>query len=182
MKIMENRAKIYLWLVVILVVTNLATIGSVLYHVYAEHNAPAVSSTDIPGEQRTRFLSGELALDETQTEQFRELNRNFNRTANPITRELEELRLEMLEEMSQAQPDTLQLNDIAFKIGSLHTALKKTTIDFYMQMKAMCNEDQQIKLYQLFQSMLNPGNDVNLPRGGRHQYGKGGRYGNRNNQ
>lgn len=178
---MENRAKIYLWLIVILVVTNLVTIGSVLYHVYAEKSMPAKPSEEIPAEQRTRFFSGQLNLDTIQINSFRDLNRSFNRTANPITRQLEQLRLEMLNEMTSSDPDTVLLNDLAREIGNLHTELKKATIDFYLQMKTVCSEEQQIKLYQLFQSMLNPENDVKLPRGGRHQHGRRG-YGNRNNQ
>ncbi len=170
---MENRSKIYIGLIIVLLVTNLATIGSVWYHIYAEKKNGTPGKTEVPGEQRTHFLAGQLNLDVQQTDKFRNLNRMFNRTANPITRELEHLRLEMLEELVADEPDTARLEKTALEIGSLHTELKKATIDFYLQMKSVCNKEQQMKLYQIFHSMLNQEEDVKLPRG-RHQGGRGG--------
>lgn len=169
---MEKRSKIYIWLIIILLVTNVATIGSVLYHVYTEKKAEPVQKTEMPNEQRTRFLVEQLNLNVEQADQFRNLNRTFNRTANPVTRELEQLRLEMLEELAASQPDKNKLENIAREIGDLHTELKETTIDFYLQMKSVCTEEQQTKLYQIFHSMLNQEEDVKLPRG-RHQGGRG---------
>ena len=169
---MEKRSKIYIWLIIILLVTNLATIGSVLYHVYTDKKAEPVQKTEMPNEQRTRFLVEQLNLNVEQADQFRNLNRTFNRTANPVTHELEQLRLEMLEELAASQPDKDKLENIAREIGDLHTELKETTIDFYLQMKSICTVEQQTKLYQIFHSMLNQEEDVKLPRG-RHQGGRG---------
>lgn len=169
---MEKRTKIYIWLIIILLATNLATIASVLYHIYAEKATTPVQNAEMPNEQRTRFLVDQLNLDMQQAGQFREMNRTFNRTANPITRNLESLRLQMLEEMAQATPDTAKLETITREIGDLHRELKNATVEFYIRMKTICNEEQQTKLYQIFHSMLNQEEDVKLPRG-RHQGGRG---------
>ncbi len=169
---MEKRTKIYIWLIVILLATNLATIASIWYHVSTEKTVAPEQSEETPAEQRTRFLSEQLHLDRQQTAQFREANRNFNRKANAITRVLENRRLEMLEEMAGATPDTALLKNLSSEIGDMHKALKNETIDFYIQMKTICNEEQQTKLYQIFRSMLNQEDDVKTPRG-RHQGGRG---------
>jgi len=169
---MEKRSK-YIWIIIILLVTNLATIGSVWYHLYAEKNAETrQQEPEMPSEQRAHFLVDQLNLDQEQADRFRELNRTFNRKANPITHQLEDLRIEMLDELASDRPDKEKLENIAIEIGKLHTNLKETTIDFYSQMKSVCNQEQQTKLYQIFHSMLHQEEDVRLPRG-RHQGGRG---------
>lgn len=169
---MEKRSEIYIWVIAILAVTNIATIGSIYYHLNSEKNTSTEQKYEVPSEQRTRFLTEQLSLTGDQTEQFRNINRTFNRTANPITNQLDDLRIEMLEELSANESNKKKLDDIAQEIGNLHTSLKKATIDFYLQMKSICTEEQQTKMYQIFHSMLNQEEDVKLPRG-RHQEGRG---------
>ena len=152
--------------------TNLATIGSVLYHVYSDKNTLQTQAAEMPNERRTMFLVDQLGLSIDQADSFRNINRTFNRATNPITRDLEDLRLQMLDELAKENPDKEKLTIIAEEIGNLHTELKQATIDFYLQMKSVCQKDQQTKLYQIFHSMLHQEEDVKLPRG-RHQGGRG---------
>lgn len=170
---MENRTYIYKWIIAILLVTNIATVASILYHINTEDHTKSTGTVEMPGEQRTKFLKDQLGLDESQMEEFRNINRNYNRSANPITWKLNDLRKEMLEEMAKEQPDENQLEIITEEIGALHKQLKGVTIDFYLQMKSVCNEEQKTKLYQIFHGMLNQEEDVKLPRGGRHGQGRG---------
>ena len=169
---MERKNKLFIWIIILLLATNLATIGSVLYHVYSDNKTVREPAAELPNEQRTKFLVDQLGLSIEQSDEFRNMNRTFNRTANPITRDLEDLRLQMLDELAKESPDKEKLTVIAEEIGNLHTELKQATIDLYLQMKSICTEDQQTKLYQIFHSMLNQEEDVKLPRG-RHQGGRG---------
>jgi 3-methyladenine DNA glycosylase AlkC len=120
---------------------------------------------EMPAQQRTKFFREELDLQAEQVNKFRDWNREFNRTGWSITHELEDLRVEMIVELGKENPDQNKLETISNDIGKLHSELKKVTIDYYMNMKAECNEAQQQKLNQIFMSMLKKNEDVKLPGG-----------------
>ncbi|MBW8330803.1 MAG: periplasmic heavy metal sensor [Prolixibacteraceae bacterium] len=165
----NNKCRILIWIIVILVATNLSTIGSFYYHRITELKSAQVKQdeqTNIPGEQRTRFFRDELNLDTAQIDQFREINRTFNRTARGIEMNLSKLRIDMIKELGSQNPDSTQLAQIALEIGENHRELKQVTSTFYLNMKKICTEEQQAKLHEIFQSMLDKEIQINLPRPG----------------
>lgn len=170
-----NKYRILIWIIVILVATNLSTIGSFYYHRITEIKAAQLTQenrTIIPGEQRTRFFRDELKLDAGQIDQFREINRSFNRTARNIETNLAQLREDMINELGTQNPDSTRLDQMATEVGNNHRELKQVTTTFYLDMKKICSTEQQAKLHEIFQSMLNKDNQVNLPRPGN----QGGRW------
>lgn len=174
MKITISKS-ILIWIIVILIATNLSTIGSFYYHKISEGKEKEVKTTEqtvVPGEQRTRFFRDELNLDSDQIDQFREINRTFNRTARNIETNLTQLREDLIKELGTQNPDSARLNQIALEVGNNHRELKQVTSNFYLDMKKICTAEQQVKLHEIFQSMLNKDNQVNLPRPGN----QGGRW------
>ncbi len=164
-----NKHRILIWIIVILVATNLSTIGSFYYHRITEIKAAQSTQdnqTNIPGEQRTRFFRDELNLDAGQIDQFRDINRTFNRTARNIETNLAQLREDLINELGTQNPDSTRLNQMAMEVGNNHRELKQVTTTFYLDMKKICTAEQQAKLYEIFQSMLNKDTQVNLPRSG----------------
>ncbi|MFY9150450.1 MAG: periplasmic heavy metal sensor [Prolixibacteraceae bacterium] len=158
-----------IWIIIILVATNLSTVGSFYYHRFQEAKASGLkeeTQTSIPGEQRTRFFRNELSLDTNQIVLFRDINRNFNRTARSIEMDLAQLRQNLIDELGKENPDSIQLNQLATNIGENHRELKQLTTTFYLDMKKICTSEQQIKLHEIFQSMLNKDIQVNLPKPG----------------
>jgi uncharacterized coiled-coil DUF342 family protein len=172
--------KTLVWVIVILVATNLSMGITFLFHKQQDLKAAKQAqetAIEVPTEQRTKFFREQLNLTPEQVDQFRELNRNYNRTAWEITHQLEGLRAEMVEEMGKPEPVLQRLDEITKEIGKFHTRLKNVTIDYYMGMKTTCNEEQKEKLNEIFRSMLKQNEDVKLPGG----YGRNGR-GFRNNK
>ena len=164
-----NKYRILIRIIVILVATNLSTIGSFYYHRITESKVTEVKQeeqTNIPGEQRTRFFRDELNLEADQIDQFREINRTFNRTARNIETNLAQLRENLIRELGTQNPDSARLNQMAAEVGNNHRELKQVTSTFYLDMKKICTAEQQVKLHEIFQSMLNKDNQVNLPRPG----------------
>lgn len=173
----RNTYRILIWVIVILVATNLSMGISFVYHKQQDKRFMEQleeSAIKVPSEQRTRFFREQLGLRFDQMDTFRELNRNFNKTAWGITHQLEDLRANMVRELGKEKPSEKTLDSFAKHIGQLHTQLKKETIDYYLKMKAECNEEQQKKLNEIFVSMLKKNEDVKLP-----EYGKRSRI--RNN-
>lgn len=174
----NTKYRILIWIIVILVATNLSTVGSFYYHRMKEAQILETKQEDqkeIPGEQRTRFFRDQLNLNDEQLDQFRDINRTFNRTARGLEMNLAQLREDMINELGTQNPDTTDLNLMATKVGNNHRELKQVTTTFYLNMKKICTAEQQAKLHLIFQSMLNKDNQINLPQPGN----MGGRWRNK---
>ena len=166
--IKKNTYRILIWLIVILLATNLSMGISFWYHKHEDKKQAEMLNEfniEVPAQQRTKFFREELNLQPEQVNKFREWNREFNRTGWTITHELEVLRIEMIAELGKETPDQNKLENISNDIGKLHSELKKVTIDYYLKMKNECNEEQQKKLNEIFMSMLKKNEDVKLPGG-----------------
>jgi Spy/CpxP family protein refolding chaperone len=166
----RNKYRVLIWVIVILVATNLSMGISFWSHKQQDKKLAEQTeqeAIDLPAQQRTRFFREQLNLEPQQMEVFRELNRDFNRTAWQINHQLEGLRIEMVTEMGSSTPDKTRLETISNEIGKLHTLLKNETIDYYLAMKEICNEEQKKKLNEIFISVLQNNEDVRLPQRGR---------------
>ncbi len=170
----KNRYRILIWVIAILMATNLSMGISFLYHKQQDKKLLEridEETIDLPSQQRTRFFREQLNLEPDQVEIFRELNRNFNRTAWQINHQLERLRIDMVNELGREKPDEKRLVTVTKEIGELHTLLKDETIDYYLAMKEVCTEEQQNKLNELFLSVLHNHENVRLPQRGRQYRG-----------
>ncbi|QIA06784.1 Spy/CpxP family protein refolding chaperone [Draconibacterium halophilum] len=170
----KNTYRILIWVVVILAATNLSMGISFWYHKQQDQKAAEEQQqqVEMPSEQRTRFFREQLNLQPEQVNSFRELNRNYNRSARRISDQLTLLRIEMVEEMGKAEADTTELHAISSEIGAMHKTLKNLTADYYLDMKAVCNADQQEKLKEVFLSMTKSKEDVSLPQRGGRRHGR----------
>lgn len=166
----QRKYRILVWVVVILAVTNLSMGLSFYYHRQQERQLPVDQeelNIELPAQQRTRFFRDQLNLDRQQVEHFRLLNRNFNRIAWNIKHQLSVLRIQMIDELKAENPDEDKLNEISTQIGALHKELKDETINYYLGMKNVSDIGQQAKLYEIFMSVLEENEDVQLPQRGR---------------
>lgn len=174
--ITRNKYRTLIWIIVILVATNLSMGISFLYHKQQDRErmqAEQEEAIEVPAQRRTRFFRQRLNLRPEQMDRFREMNRDFNRTAWGVTHSLENLRVEMVEELGKSKPNQGKLNQIAKEIGDLHHEMKKETIDYYLKMRDECDEEQQKKLNEIFMSVLSDKQDIELPqRGRRNRFNK----------
>lgn len=168
----SNTYRIYLWVIAILLATNLSMGVSFLYHKQQDNKILEQSqevAIEVPAQRRTRFFREQLNLRHDQMDIFRELNRNFNQKAWQINHQLEDLRIEMVTELGKENPEKETLDSIAQKIGALHSELKEITMDYYLNMKKECDEEQKVKLNDIFMSVLKQNEDVKLPQNGRNR-------------
>lgn len=173
--ISKNKYHILIWIIVILLATNLSVIFSSLYYKSDDMNAEVKTeelAIEMPAQQRTRFFREQLNLQPQQMDIFRDLNREYNRSARRISYQLEESRIEMVNEMGKNKPETEKLDTISENIGKLHSDLKRLTIQYYLDMKEICDKSQQKKLNEIFMSMSKSKEDVSLPQRGRKHRGR----------
>ena len=166
----ENKYSILIWAIVVLVIMNVTTIITVVYHKFQFDKI--VSSTvdakqaEIESERFSgRYFRDELNMSNAQMEKFKVINPVFRPKAKFITIELAEKRKQMLVEMATAKSDTSRLNALSDSIGQLHSELKRVTYRYYLEMKAICNPEQQVKLEKLFGEMFT--NDLPLGSSGK---------------
>ena len=76
----------------------------------------------------------------------------------------------MLSEMAAEDCDSMKLDLLADSIGYLHTNLKKLTYKYYLDIKNICDQQQQEKLEELFSGMF--GSDFR-----QGHYGRGSQQG-----
>lgn len=174
----KNTYRILIWIIVILVATNLSMGISFWYHNQQEKEVVTNVNEQVtmPSEQRTRFFRDQLGLSPEQVDVFRELNREFNPSAHRISDRMEALRIEMVEEMGKREPSKEVLDSIAEEIGNNHSALKQLTIQYYLGMKKVCTDQQQEKLKEIFLEVSKSKEDLSLPQRGSGR-GNGGRFG-----
>lgn len=180
----KNTYRILVWVIVILVATNLSMGLSFWYHKQQDKKAATENTgkVELPSEQRTRFFRDQLNLNIDQISQFRDLNRDFNRNARLITDRLEELRVQMVDEMGKEDPSQEVLESISKEIGEKHAELKEQTIKYYLGMKAVCDSTQQKKLKEIFLEASKAKEDVELPQRGRGGFGRGPGFRNTNTE
>jgi len=180
----ENKYSLLIWAVVVLAIMNVSTILTVFYHKYQSDNVVNstidAKQTEIDSERFSgRYFRDELNMSNAQMEKFKVINPVFRPKARFITIELAEKRKQMLVEMAAAKSDTSRLNALSDSIGQLHSELKKVTYRYYLEMKEICNPEQQVKLEKLFGEMFS--NDSALGssgKGGPRGWQGGRRFGN----
>lgn len=147
-----NKTKILSWTVVLLILLNLSTLGTILYHNYQEKTQ--MESIVIGQENQTRlngrFFRHELGFDSEQMAVFRMANQQFQPRVSIIIAQLDSLKIESYQQLNSEAPDTLQMNLLSEQIGTLHSELKKETNRFYMTIKSVCDESQAEQLKEAF--------------------------------
>ena len=157
---METTTKrnLLIGIIILLLVINISALVSLFYH----SRVNIKKQTDIYKiEQETRmrgmhqFIRDELNLTDEQFSQFQEINSKNMQESHKIAIDLNELRIEMMNELAKKNPNQNKLDFIASEIGNLHYELKKLTIKHFLELKEVCNKEQQDKLLNIFMKVIN---------------------------
>ncbi|MBL7739279.1 MAG: hypothetical protein JNK14_08660 [Chitinophagaceae bacterium] len=152
-----RKTQILTWLIVLLVVMNAVTIGTIIYHNYREDQAReniAINSGQGGNMLNGRFLKQTIGFNDEQMNAFRKANQQFRPFAMEVTDQIDSLKAAMFAELQKTEPDTLQLNGISEEIGQLHARLKYDTYKFYLNIKKICSPEQKTALEKAFQPLF----------------------------
>jgi len=172
----ENKYSWMVWVIVILAVLNIATIITVIYNRNQARKENAIvennqSQSEINSIRYSgRWFRDQLNFNSEQMSRFVAFNPAFRGNVRNINMDLNLLRQKMLSEMAVENCDTIRLNTLSDSIGILHANLKKVTYKYYLDIKNICDQQQQEKLEQLFGGMFASDGQIG-------QYGKGGQQG-----
>ncbi|MDA3816824.1 MAG: periplasmic heavy metal sensor [Prolixibacteraceae bacterium] len=155
---MKLTVKSILFLLVLLLLgTSIAVIVTYRNHL---NNEQAIISNNngetivVPDQQIGRFFRDTLNLNPEQQQQFRTYRREYHRNANDILIDLQQIRAEMTNLLSQSQLNNTELDNLANQLGERHAQLKKETFNYYYNLRNELDDEQQVTLEQIFRSML----------------------------
>ncbi len=143
--------------VIILIIINLSSLSTIYYQKKIrdrkiEEFKNKKEQMHIGGMHR--FIKEELNLDSLQFEQFREAYYKNMRESHNIAEKLNIYRHDMLSEIAKVNPNQDKLDKLSRNIGNLHYELKKLSISHFMELKEICNKEQQEDLQKLFMRMM----------------------------
>lgn len=135
---MKERTLIYL--VVVLVVVNVAALGTIIYQRLAN---PILGAF---GPRPTEFDPGiirDLRLSPEQRQEMVTSHRMVDSLVSPLHDEIQQKRQELFTEMESEQPDTLLVNQLITDIGTLQVSVQKTLVHNFMNASKTLTPDQR---------------------------------------
>jgi Spy/CpxP family protein refolding chaperone len=157
-----QQKRVLLWIIAVLLVFNISTGITILYHVIGGKSTQA-DNTQID------FLQKELNLNPDQTSGLGRIRSQFSRLSQPVTDKIIGLRSELVDEMGKSHPDTIRISELADKLGELQGNLTYQIATRYIGIREICTPEQALKLNSSYQYLFGLENQP-------QQRGKGFRY------
>lgn len=176
-----DNSRTLIWIIVLLVVFNVSTLATIGYHIVKSNRGDdggqnlTPSKGNVAVQYNGRFFRDSLNLSHEQMDKFRGINHHFRSDANDITLLLTKLRQRMMQNMSGAKPDTILLNNLSDSIGVLHARLKRDTYQYYLDIRGICNNEQQVKLKAIFEKIFSSESSIGCSNDGKGQGHRRGR-------
>jgi len=142
---------------VALLVLNISTIGTIVYHnirfraYFNEH------STSHQIHRAPDFLRHRSFIGDEHSGAQKEIIKAYKSEARLIFEEMQIKREAILNNLSGENADTIQLKKLAHEMGQLHEKLKLLTINFYLKAKAVSTPEEQEELFQYFNYLIRRG-------------------------
>lgn len=162
---MEKYTKILIGIIVLLILLNFTIVGTILYKKNEVSNYKVQNKKEmvVPNNHLGHFFKEELNLSNKQHRAFQDIRHLYHQNSDSIILKMEQNRNNLLAELGKIKSDTNTLNILSKDLGALHTELKKLTIQYYLDMKEVCNEKQKVKLFQTFKTMFNSNDNITMP-------------------
>src|SRR5512133_2663254 len=131
----ERKILILYWIVATLVVFNLSLMATMFFFSRSGNDHPEFRngrSTEHKDGEPRHFLSNALSLNKDQEAIFDSSRRQFFKEADTLFKSLRQCRTELYYELSSADPDSARLNEIAVRMGKIHSELKLATIRHFL--------------------------------------------------
>ncbi|HMQ44384.1 Spy/CpxP family protein refolding chaperone [Mariniflexile maritimum] len=162
---MQKNIKILLGIIGLLVLLNLSIVGTILYRKNEITNYKSQNNNEkaSPTKHLGRYFKEALNLSNQQQRAFQEIRQRYHQNSDILLEKMDKNRNDIVTELGKPASDTLKLHQLSKNLGHLHTALKNLTIQYYLDMKAICHEDQKTKLFQTFKMMVNSNGDLTMP-------------------
>lgn len=180
MKTTEKNIKFLVYAVIILLIVNLAALGTIIMWKFKANETSKTPATENNASFTGYYLKNLLEIQTEQLDEFRSIQQEFTQQARRVTMQLNKEKAAMFEEMNQANPDTIELNRHAAESGRQHAQLKTLSYEYFLKLNKLCTPEQRVKLKKEFETFfINDSSPANMGNGKGRQFRHGR---NRNNK
>ena len=148
----HNHNRWLFWAAGLLIVMNLASLATVFWQRHVRPVESVRPDSGLLGD----LLARELGFSATQAGQLRELQDVHFRSSKKKHDEIRRLRAELATELSADQADTVVVAAVTEKIGRVQASIERSIFTHFQAIKELCNDEQQIRLADLFSRMMPP--------------------------
>lgn len=143
-----NKKRLAIITIVVLLIINITTIGTVLYHTH-------IKPKRVYDKERTyRNTKKHMRFTREQRVLFRKKVMEFRKKTNPLHHQISEIRSHILDELAKQNPDTTLIFDLNEKAGELHLELKRQTILNLIELKQSWDPEQYDVLDKMFRQTM----------------------------
>jgi protein CpxP len=153
---MDSMGNHRFWMIgiIILVILNLGMMAFIWYDRMPPRRDryPAEKTPDNqPGGD---FMVRELGLNSEQAELVRSLHTRQVRRSDTIQTEIRRLYKDIADELFSPAPDTGRIRQLAEAIGHQQAEFERGSFETFLEIKRICNPDQQVKFKRLITDLL----------------------------
>ncbi len=135
-------------IVVVLMLLNVASIGFFWFK-----NGPKNEDHKLH-EKLTDFVTHQLSLDSTQQVQYQQLLKAHHEEMRAEDKVLRKAKDELFDHINDDQYDSVSIQKLAAIVGTEEAKMNLITLHHFLQLKAICNKEQQQKLESLLKDIL----------------------------
>ena len=159
------------WVLIILVVLNLALLATIWYprlnppqkEIQREQKKPDDDKRYRKDEENRKqrdknlvgFLRRELNFTQEQVDKFMQLRDEHFQKTRQLRRQVDDLRREMMELLLDDQLDSSRVEQFVEKMGQKTTELEKTVFYHFVELMKVCDSEQKSKYKTLLREILN---------------------------
>lgn len=147
----NNKLKIVLWIIVVLLVINISALATLLLHQNKE-----TQECPYPEKQRRegQFIKKELQLDDAQFEQFKALRHKFRQSNKTTVDSIHLYKNLFFNEMTKNNYDTAKLLLYSEKISQFQNGMLLRSAHHYHELSKICTPEQKEKLSRLYKNII----------------------------
>jgi hypothetical protein len=147
-----NTNKIYSWVIIILIIINIATLGFLIFSFSKRpppQFPPPVSGRKDAGDPKDileKFIKTELKFDDYQTTKLGTIMNKHHKERENLLDSLKILKDEIAGEIKSEKPDEAKIKLISQKIGQYQSEIELSRFRNLVEIKSLCNPEQ-LKLF-----------------------------------
>ena len=166
-----NNNRIVFWILIFLIVVNIATFTT--FFIYTRKTA--TEPTPVSRSGKGYALRQELSLKPDQSLKVNAINENYKASSEPIVLAIREKKADLLAELSKDETDTNLVVKLADDIVIEQKKLQMANVKQFLDLKKVCTPEQTQKLSQIYSEMYGCENK-GMGRGKGNGQGKGYRH------
>jgi hypothetical protein len=146
-----TKNRIRNWLIIFLLVTNLATISTILYHSW---QFKKMESCDTHARLR-KFIDNELKFSAEQMAQLKADRKVIETRTNGFYDKFDNQRILIYNELAKPKPDTTLIDSVIMQSGVVSAGINRSSVLRYYSLFNICTAQQKEKLSVFFKNMAN---------------------------